>query len=100
MLKKQLKFQLEFGFNNIPLKDIASAILAEGGELWQGSEGKWWSKKRGDRKNQIEELVDLWHFMLTYMITIDVTEKEFVDAYYKKLEENCRRQKQKGGYKG
>jgi phosphoribosyl-ATP pyrophosphohydrolase len=91
MLKLQNEFQDKYGFKP-PLHRIASAIMVEAGELWMGSKGKWWSKKKGTHKNRVEELVDIWHFMLVYMRTEHITPDEFFEVYKKKLQINYQRQ--------
>lgn len=91
-LLMQRKFQNKFNFHP-PLKDIASAILHEGGELWEASEGKWWSKKKHSRKHKLEELVDILHFWLVYCIEYGFMAEEIFDAYASKLAENYKRQR-------
>jgi len=91
MLKLQKSFQEKFGFNP-PLHLIASAIMAEAGELWEASEGKWWSKKKHVNDTRLEELVDILHFFLAYCVRIDVSAKELFERYAQKLEVNYKRQ--------
>lgn len=99
MLKLQQEFQETFGFYP-PLKDIASAVMHEGGELWGASEGKWWSTKKETREHQVEEIVDIIHFVLQYSLQIGVSAQELYETYLRKLYENYERQERKGGYKG
>lgn len=104
----QTKFQNRFGYHP-ELKDVATALMDEGGELletalatlivkhsgklWKKSGGKWWSKKIYSKGNKLEELVDILHFYLVYCIALGVTPQELFDEYSKKLAENYRRQK-------
>ena len=87
----QRKFQNRFDFHP-QLKDISSAILHEGGELWEASQGKWWKKKVYSKEEKLEEIVDILHFWLLYCIEAGFTEKEIFGAYSSKLAENYRRQ--------
>lgn len=91
MLKLQKEFQDKYGFYP-ELKDIASALTSEGIELWKASEGKWWSKKKYPHSYKVEELVDLLHFFLLYMIVEQITPEELFEAYCSKLKENYARQ--------
>lgn len=99
MLDMQDKFQWRFGYNP-PLKDIASAIVSEGDELWKAGGGKWWSKKKYSREEKAREIIDIIHFWLMACLKIELTAEEIFDIYSKKLAENYRRQFKKGGYKG
>ena len=63
MLDMQDKLQNRFNMHP-PLKDIASAIISEGDELWKADGGKWWSNKIYTREEKAEELIDILHFWL------------------------------------
>lgn len=91
MLKRQKEFQEKYGYHPA-LHLWASAMSAEAMELWSGCGGKWWKKKQTTPEENLEELVDLWHFMMGYMIDARITPDQFYEAYLKKLAENYRRQ--------
>ena len=91
MLKLQKSFQEKFNFHP-SLHLIASAIMTEAGELWEASEGKWWTKKKHTDEERLEELVDILHFFLTYCVEIDISAKELFDRYTRKMSENYKRQ--------
>jgi dimeric dUTPase (all-alpha-NTP-PPase superfamily) len=94
MLKLQNEFQNKYNYH--PQRHrIAAALMVEAGELWIGSKGKWWSKKRGTHKNRVEELVDIMHFFLLYMGADKITVYELYNAYCDKLKENYARQESK-----
>jgi hypothetical protein len=69
-------------------------MASESLELWAKSKGKWWSKKSFPKETQVEELVDVLHFFLLYMIKRGITADELFEAYKVKLAENYRRQEQ------
>jgi len=89
----QAKFQFRFRFTKVGLDKIASAIMAEGGELWEKGKGKWWSKKTHPREEKVEEMIDILHFFLIGCLELGITPQELLDEYSKKLAENYRRQK-------
>lgn len=91
ILKLQREFQNKWGFHP-HLKDICSAMAAEAMELWAISGGKWWSKKKHSKEKQVEELVDILHFFLTYMVERDISAQELFIAYKQKLAINHQRQ--------
>lgn len=92
LFQMQQKFQNKYGFKMVGLDKLASAIMAEGGELWKIGEGKWWSKKTYPRSEKVEELVDILHFFLIACLELGVTSQELLDEYSKKLAENYKRQ--------
>ena len=91
MLMLQKAFQDKFNFHT-PLHLIASAIMTEAGELWEASEGKWWSKKKHALEKKIEELVDVLHFFLAYCVEINISAEDLFDRYVQKLSTNYERQ--------
>ena len=92
----QTKYKKKFRFTK--LKD-AVAIIMEAAELIdatnvnkKGNNYKWWSQKTHTREERVVELIDLWHFMMLYMLIEKITPEEFYKAYIKKLGENYERQ--------
>jgi phosphoribosyl-ATP pyrophosphohydrolase len=96
LLELQRQFQETYKDKfHFSLHRIASAIMVEGGELWMASSGKWWSKKSHNKEEQMNELADILHFFLLYMIKRGITVDELFFAYRKKLAENYKRQESK-----
>jgi len=91
MLKLHKEFQNKFDFHP-PLHRIASAIMTEAGELWEVSNGKWWSKREYTDNDRLEELIDILHFFLAYCVEMDISAKELYKQYIKKLSTNYKRQ--------
>jgi dimeric dUTPase (all-alpha-NTP-PPase superfamily) len=78
---------------------VSIAMLVESVELMAktefnlGKTFKWWSKKPiPERKDRVEELVDVLHFFLLYMLEENITAEELFKAYSEKLLENYARQ--------
>lgn len=91
MLQLQKAFQDKYGFYP-DLHRVASAMMAECTELWEASEGKWWSKKKHTHKERLRELADLFHFILIYMLEEKIASHELYNEYCDKLKENYARQ--------
>ena len=74
MLKKQEKLDKsimkEYGLNEIDEENLRMAILDEVGELTHELKGDWcwWKKTQApvDDKKVLGELIDVWHFVLSY----------------------------------
>lgn len=91
LLRLQKEFQDKYHFD--PASWCwATAMGAECLELWAKSGGKWWKKKQSTRKEKVEELVDVLHFFLGYMLCEKITAEELFEEYKVKLAENYRRQ--------
>lgn len=60
----------EYGLNEIDEENLRMAILDEVGELTHELKGNWcwWKKTQApvDKENVLGELVDIWHFVLSY----------------------------------
>jgi hypothetical protein len=92
MLGLQGGFQAKYGWVKKPLYPWAAAMMAEAGELWGGCGGKWWKKKQNTPDENLEELIDLWHFFMGFMLDAEITPEQFFEAYLKKLRINYERQ--------
>lgn len=74
MLKKQEKLDKsimkEYGLNEIDEENLRMAILDEVGELTHELKANWcwWKKTQApvDKQKVLGELVDIWHFVLSY----------------------------------
>jgi dimeric dUTPase (all-alpha-NTP-PPase superfamily) len=95
MLRLQKEFQDKYGFTKVGLDKIAMAMAAESGELWDASDGKWWKKTKDTPEHRLEELVDLWHFFMAYMLEAKISPTQFFEAYKAKLAINYQRQESK-----
>jgi len=92
----QKKYKEHFKFTKF-LTSIA--LLVESMELMLKTEFKgkhnykWWSKKEvPDRAQRVEELADVFHFFLLYMLKEKITPEELFQIYIKKLAINYERQ--------
>jgi len=114
IFKKQDAFQVTNGLD-VPICDLASAIMCEGGELWDISGGKWWKKYlegkdvRGrlhydepqdylwevEKRNKpkiLDESIDLLHFLVATWLKLKVNPKDVFIAYSRKMDVNIKRQ--------
>ena len=70
----------EYGLTEIDKKNLGFAILAEVGELTHELKGDWcwWKKSQApvDEEKVLGELVDIWHFVLSYQNHFDNGEEE------------------------
>lgn len=74
MLQMQAKLDesimKEYGLNEIDEENLRMAILDEVGELTHELKGNWcwWKKTQApvDKEKVLGELVDIWHFVLSY----------------------------------
>lgn len=102
MLKKQKKLDESimsaYGLTEINEENLRMAILDEVGELTHELKGEWcwWKKTQApvDEEKVLGELVDVWHFVLSYQNHFNrgekglcefSNEKESVDSYLKRL---------------
>ena len=89
-----------YGLTDINKKDLKMAILDEIGELTHELKGEWcwWKKTQApvDEEKVLGELVDIWHFVLSYQNyfnfgkeTLDsyLNEKEYSDTYLERFRE-------------
>ena len=102
MLQMQAKLDeaimKEYGLNEINEENLRMAILDEVGELTHELKGEWcWWKRtqpKVDDKKVLGELVDIWHFVLSYqnhfnsgeeMLCSYLNEKEMSVTYLERL---------------
>lgn len=84
MLQMQAKLDeaimKEYGLTEIDKKNLGFAILDEVGELTHELKGDWcwWKKSQApvDEEKVLGELVDIWHFVLSYQNHFDNGEEE------------------------
>ena len=103
MFDTQLEMQINsFGANPAELVGeerkrfvtaMALAINTEVAEAMQEIAWKPWAKTdHFNRDAFIEELVDMWHFLMNLALVADCTAGEFFDVYMAKVDVNKRRQ--------
>lgn len=88
MLKKQDELNSaimkEFGLTTISKEQIDLATLDEIGEFTHELKGDWcwWKKSQApvDRKKVLEELVDIWHFVLIH-VNVNLKGTRYFDHY-------------------
>ena len=92
MLQMQAKLDesimKEYGLNEIDEENLRMAILDEIGELTHELKGNWcWWKKtqpQVDKEKVLGELVDVWHFVLSYQNNFNHGEKTLLGYSYDK----------------
>ena len=92
MLQMQAKLDesimKEYGLNEIDKENLRMAILDEVGELTHELKGNWcwWKKTQApvDDKKVLGELVDVWHFVLSYQNHFNYGEKTLLGYSYDK----------------
>lgn len=78
----------EYGLNEIDEENLRMAILDEVGELTHELKGIWcwWKKTQApvDTKKVLGELIDVWHFVLSYQNHFNHGEKTLLGYSYDK----------------
>jgi len=64
----------------IPSYKILSAILSEIGELIDSTGFKWWTKQEINMDNIKVEIVDIWHFLLSWFLKHNKDEKWVIEG--------------------
>ena len=92
MLDIQAEFQKKYKYQPT-IHELASAIMTEGGELWSLT-GKWWKKTAPPNlaKEQLEESIDIFHFLMTVWLSLGLTADDVFNAYTLKMGVNIKRQ--------
>ncbi len=76
----------EFGEDSMTEEKLELAIIDELGELTHECKGAWcWWKKTQppvDRKRVLEELVDVWHFVMTWELYQSDNNIDFINEEY------------------
>lgn len=98
MLKKQSKLDESimsaYGLEEIDEEKLSFAILDEVGELTHELKANWcwWKKTQApvDDKKVLGELVDIWHFVLSWQNNINLSEEGLLtcEQTMKKVDEN------------
>ncbi|MDQ7054985.1 MAG: dUTPase [Persephonella sp.] len=68
-LQEELNRKINEKWTDIRTKeDFARAIWIECAELVDSLPWKWWKKQKADMENVQIEVVDIWHFIMSYML--------------------------------
>lgn len=77
----------EFGQDSMTGEKLELAIIDELGELTHELKGDWcwWKKtqKPVDRKRVLEELVDVYHFVMTFELIFEPNGIEYILSFYR-----------------
>lgn len=77
----------EFGQDSMTGEKLELAIIDELGELTHELKGEWcwWKKtqKSVDRKRVLEELVDVYHFVMTFELIFEPNGIEYILSFYR-----------------
>ncbi len=69
------------------------ALISELSEVLDEVNFKWWKSKRPIDSNALkEELVDVFHFLVSMCLNAGMTAEDLYNIYLKKNEENIKRQ--------
>jgi len=75
------------------VQKLCTAIITETCELNDACNWKWWKNKKDiDWDNVKEEVIDLWHFLISVSIKVGLNPKDIIDQYINKNLENYKRQ--------
>lgn len=96
LIKKM--FELQDTFNEYTVKNWKNeelpwhrAIWRECGEALDSTPWKWWKKGETDIANLEVELVDIWHFVMSYLMTTNFDIRNNPQNYYDLFEGNFNR---------
>ena len=103
-LQEQLNKKINENWRQIRSKeDFARATWIECAELVDSLPWKWWKKQKPDMENVQIEVVDIWHFVMSYILLdyedlCEVVENEPVNLFIKGLNEDFKEINIKGEY--
>lgn len=92
----------EYGLNEIDEENLRMAILDEVGELTHELKGNWcwWKKTQApvDNKKVLGELVDIWHFVLSYQNHFNFGKETFYSFLQEKKKSDTILERLRGEY--
>lgn len=98
-MQRYLQQQIAAKHNRYPtatdhrISVISTAIIHEAVELQRLTSWKWWKKHEGLNLTEAkDELIDVLHFVLLAAIELGMSPIELYQTYYKKMQENIKRQ--------
>jgi dimeric dUTPase (all-alpha-NTP-PPase superfamily) len=72
---------------------FATAIIHEATELQNLTNWKWWKRSREfDKEKAIEEIIDIWHFVVAASIEVGMRPHDILREYERKNKINHQRQ--------
>jgi len=87
------KRNLDYSDKEQWIQKLCTAIITEACELNDACNWKWWKNKKDvDWNNVKEEVIDLWHFLISVSIKVELNPKDIIDQYINKNLENYKRQ--------
>lgn len=95
MFMKQIEFQKSLGnkFDQNFISTQTLAAMVELGEFIQETPWKTWKQNQKlNREKAIEELVDVWHFIINLSLAFDLSAEELYMAFMSKNKKNFKRQ--------
>lgn len=95
------KHKVNFNLDTWIEKEIL-AIISELGEVLGETNFKWWKNPKEINKNALkEEIIDVFHFLISLCLKVNISPQELYEAYVSKNNENHLRQEglsEKKGY--
>ncbi|KAA2282202.1 dUTPase [Candidatus Nitrosocosmicus sp. SS] len=86
-------YQVKEPFQGYRIFMLSSALLHETVELQRETDWKWWKSDKGvDHQKIVEEIIDLWHFLIQLSIEAGIDPDLLVTKYMQKNRENTKRQ--------
>ncbi len=84
---------LDYSDTEYWIQQMCRAIITEACELTDATSWKWWKNKgKVDWDNVKEEIIDLWHFLMSISIKVGLTPDDIMNQYINKNIENYNRQ--------
>lgn len=91
--KMKRLYQIQEPFKGYRIFMLSSALLHETVELQRETDWKWWKSDKGvDHQKVVEEIIDLWHFLIQLSIETGIDTDMLVTKYMEKNRENTKRQ--------
>jgi len=84
---------LDYSDKEYWIQQMCRCIITEACELTDATNWKHWKNKKDvDWDNVKEEVIDLWHFLISVSIKVGLNPKDIIDQYINKNLENYKRQ--------
>lgn len=84
--------KIDFDFDTWVQKEIL-AIMSELTEILEETNFKWWKNSREINRTALkEEIIDVFHFLISLCIKAGISPQDLYDAYINKNKENHLRQ--------
>ena len=91
--KMKRLYEIDEPFEGYRIFMLSSALLHEVVELQRETDWKWWKSSKGtDKQKIVEEIVDLWHFLIQISIETGIDPDLLITKYMEKNKENTKRQ--------